>query len=66
MPDTGSLNDVPDSVIAALKEMLLLVYSLRIYPTDFEIWRNSEGDYGFTLKRDPAFEAELCRAPKTP
>jgi hypothetical protein len=52
----------PDYVGAALKEMLLLVYSLHIYPTEFEIWRNSYGDYGFTLKRDPAFEKSLAEA----
>ena len=52
----------PDYIRAALKELLLTVYALGIYPTDFEIWRNECGDYGITLKRDPAFEKSLAEA----
>ncbi len=47
------------STATALKEMLLLVYSLGIYPTAFSVTRDEFGDEGFVLHREPEFERAL-------
>lgn len=56
------MNDAPDYVYAALKELLLTVYRMGIYPTDYEISYHDTGyggHYSITLKRDPDFESEI-------